>query len=88
MTPSPMDEIGVFRASMKRMRKAASMTQEELALKAQVSISVVNKIEANPHHAPSMISAVKLANALGATLADLLTSVTVVEKPEPQGETR
>ena len=58
--------------SLKRLRKARALSQQKLAEAAGVSLIVVTSAEQDPEKDPSMSSLVKLADALGVTIDELI----------------
>jgi transcriptional regulator with XRE-family HTH domain len=58
---------------LKSFREAAGMTQQQLAVKAGLSISVVSQIEQGQKVDPRVSTAVALARALGLSVDELLS---------------
>ena len=58
--------------SLKRLRKSRNLSQQKLAEAAKVSLIVVTSAEQDPTKDPCMSSLVKLADALGVTLDELV----------------
>jgi transcriptional regulator with XRE-family HTH domain len=67
---------------VRELRKAADLTQQELASRAELSISVVVQIESGKIPDPRLTTLRKLARALGVTLDELAGGV----EPEPEAE--
>ena len=65
-----MDYV-IFGENVRKYRKLANMTQEELAELCECSISHVGHIE-NGNNKPSLDIAVKIANSLGVTIDQLM----------------
>lgn len=57
---------------LKKIRKDRGWSQQKLAEKAGVSYVVITKIEQNVSKEPTIISMVKLADALGVALDELV----------------
>jgi transcriptional regulator with XRE-family HTH domain len=57
--------------NLKRLRKAAGMTQEQLARKAKLSLGYVQRLSAGRHD-PPVSTLRKLAKALGVPVTELL----------------
>jgi transcriptional regulator with XRE-family HTH domain len=68
-----MTPIGL---NVKRLREAAGMTQQALATAAGLSLSIVAQIEQGKNADPRGSTLMALANALGATVDELLRSGT------------
>jgi transcriptional regulator with XRE-family HTH domain len=58
--------------NLKRLRKARNLTQQKLAQEAGVSLIVVTKVEQGFTKDPAMSSLVKLADALGVSIDDMI----------------
>ena len=65
--------VQAFAERLKSLRAARNMTQRELATKAQITFSYISRLEAGGA-APGLDLLQKLAQALGANIADLLPS--------------
>jgi len=76
--PSPLykgtAELLALGAEIKRVRQAVGMSQEELAYRVDLDRSYVGDIERGEHNV-SLMSLVKLANALGVTVSELTEKV-------------
>ncbi|MBL0058519.1 MAG: helix-turn-helix transcriptional regulator [Elusimicrobia bacterium] len=57
---------------MKRLRKERGWTQQKLAEKAGMSYVIITKIEQGVSKEPTILSMIKLANALGVSLDELV----------------
>ncbi len=64
-------------ATMKQLRERAHMTIFELAVASGVSIRTINRIENNPEHEITRLTAVKLIDALSEKLGQEITPQTV-----------
>ena len=64
-----MTEVG---DQLKRLRRRAMLTQEQLAKKSGVGITTINRIETGAVEDPHFSTLRKLAQALGAELRELL----------------
>lgn len=58
-------------AAVRRVREAKGISQEKLALEAQVDRSYVSHIETGKNN-PAVLTLVKLAGAMGISVADLV----------------
>lgn len=75
---------------LRRLRQAASLTQEELALKAKVPVWSLRNWE-HDHRLPSLVAAYKLAKALGVQMEELASCAaesksTVRRRKTPRGK--
>jgi transcriptional regulator with XRE-family HTH domain len=70
--------------SVKDLRAAVGLTQQELAVKAGLSVSVVSQIEQGTNADPRLSTLAALARALGVNLDQLAGGTTPA--PEPPGE--
>lgn len=68
-----------------RLRRAANMTQEELAGKAGEKLSSLRNWEGD-HRTPGLWSALQLAKALGVSLEALAECAEPVKRTVPKGE--
>lgn len=59
-------------SQLKKWRKARNMTQQKLAEKAGISYVVISKIEQGVSREPTILSVVRLADALGVSLDELV----------------
>jgi transcriptional regulator with XRE-family HTH domain len=59
--------------NLQRLRRAAQLTQQDLAVKAGLAVSVVSQIEQGRNRNPSIATALALAKVLGVSL-DVLAS--------------
>jgi transcriptional regulator with XRE-family HTH domain len=66
---------GRFAANLRRLRKAAEISQEELAFRADIHRTQVSFIEGGKRM-PRLDTLVKLAGALGVTANDLIDGIT------------
>ncbi|HEU4904595.1 MAG TPA: helix-turn-helix transcriptional regulator [Solirubrobacterales bacterium] len=64
-----------FAGNLKRYRKRAGLSQEDLATLASVSRDTINKYERRVH-VPTLVALVKVAGALQVPPADLLDGIT------------
>jgi transcriptional regulator with XRE-family HTH domain len=71
-------------ARIKAARKAAQLTQEEVARRTQISLNAYSAIERGTVKDPHLSSLSQIANAVGVRLTDLLESPTT---PEQKGST-
>jgi FMN phosphatase YigB (HAD superfamily)/DNA-binding Xre family transcriptional regulator len=76
-----MDEKGLGQR-LQRMRKAASMTQQELCHKAGLSYSTLAKIERGAIKSPSIFTIQNIAAALGVGLDGLLGTSPIITNPD------
>jgi transcriptional regulator with XRE-family HTH domain len=58
--------------SLRRARKTAGWTQQKLAQEAGLSLVVITKIEQGVTKDPAMSSLVKMADAMGLSIDDLI----------------
>lgn len=58
--------------TIRRLREAEGITQEQLAKRAKVSQGYLSRLEAGDRKAPSIKIAQKLAQALGVPVGELL----------------
>jgi transcriptional regulator with XRE-family HTH domain len=65
--------LSTISENMKRLRAAAGMTQQSLAIAAALSVSVVSQIEQGTNSDPRMTTLVALARALGVTVDALIS---------------
>jgi transcriptional regulator with XRE-family HTH domain len=70
--------------SVKDLRAAAGLTQQELAVKAGLSVSVVSQIEQGTNADPRLSTLAALARALGVNLDQLAGDTTPA--PQPSGD--
>jgi transcriptional regulator with XRE-family HTH domain len=72
--------------SLKRLRKAHGLTQQKLAQEAGVSLIVVTKVEQGVTKDPAMSSLVKMADAMGLSIDDLIgrQPFRAIPKSEPR----
>jgi transcriptional regulator with XRE-family HTH domain len=72
---------------VKQRRHAAGMTQQQLAVAAKLSISVVTQLEQGAKEDPRLSTVVALAGALGVTVDELLEEELPAEAAaaEPEG---
>jgi transcriptional regulator with XRE-family HTH domain len=66
---------GRFAANLRRLRKAAGLSQEELAFRADIHRTQISFIEGG-RRLPRLDTLVKLAGALGVTTNDLVDGIT------------
>ncbi|MBS1885629.1 MAG: helix-turn-helix transcriptional regulator [Actinobacteria bacterium] len=64
-----------FAQNLRKLRKAAGLSQEELAFRSQIHRTQISLLEGG-HRLPRIYTLVKLAGALGATSNDLLEGIT------------
>ena len=62
----------VFSESLRTIRKKQGLSQQKLAEKAGLSYVMIAKIEQGATKEPSVVSMIKLADALGVTLDELV----------------
>jgi transcriptional regulator with XRE-family HTH domain len=67
-------EIPMLARRLRDMREAAGLSQQELAVKAGLSVSVVSQIEQGKKADPRMSTVVALASALGVDVGSLAVS--------------
>ena len=67
-----MEWVAILGANIRRLRKAKGLTQEQLAHRAGMAMRYVAGVERGEEN-PSLRFLVKIAEALGAEPADLLT---------------
>lgn len=72
-----------FAKVLRRRRLLARLNQEELAEKAKLHRTHISVLERKAQ-VPSMIAVLKIATALGLTLAELFTEVESDEEPETE----
>ena len=65
----PRVDVNLHR--LRILRDELGMTQQELAVASDLTVSTVNRIE-NGHQSPNLATALRLARVLGATIEDLL----------------
>lgn len=68
---------------LRRCRKAAGLTQEELAGEAGVSVRYVSVLEGSKHQ-PSLGTMSDLARALGVSLATMIADAEALTQSNPQ----
>src|SRR5262249_24218965 len=78
-----------FGTRFKRLRERAGLSQQELATRASVSMSVVFQIEQGKKKDPKLSTVAALAGALGMTVGELANELTRKEpeqkkKPKPR----
>lgn len=66
------DWKGIVGSNVRRLRQARGLSQEQLAFEAQIDLTYLGGIE-RAHRNPSLLVMVRLASALGATPAELVT---------------
>ena len=67
--------------SLKRLRKARGWTQQKLAEQARISYGIVTKIEQGASKEPTIGTMIKLADAFGLSLDELVART----PPGPKG---
>jgi transcriptional regulator with XRE-family HTH domain len=67
--------------NLKRLRTAAGLTQQQLAVAAGLHASVISQIEQGTNTDPRMSTLMGLAAALGVGVADIITTP---EEPKPK----
>lgn len=72
-----------FAKVLRRRRLLARLNQEELAEKAKLHRTHISVLEREAQ-VPSMVAVLKIATALGLTLAELFTEVESDEEPETE----
>jgi transcriptional regulator with XRE-family HTH domain len=80
------DQPGALRRNLRRLREAAGLSQELLAVQAGVTSSTVQRIEGDDDYQPRLSSLSAIARALGVRTVDLLADPE--PKPEPNGDTK
>lgn len=73
-----MDHLEAFRQNLRRMAAEKNLTQKEIAARADISEQHVNMIMNNRRN-PTLYVAVKLAHAVGVTMAEMLEGAEYVE---------
>jgi transcriptional regulator with XRE-family HTH domain len=76
--------LAIIGQSVKDLRAAAGLTQQELAVRAGLSVSVVSQIEQVTNADPRLSTLAALAGALGVSLDQLAGGV--MSAPDPSGE--
>ena len=69
-----MDAAASFGVVLRKLRKAAGLTQEELALEAGLRRTYVSMLELG-HQQPSLTTILKLAAALGRSAGEIVGAV-------------
>jgi len=77
------NQIPSLAARVKRLREAAGLSQQALAMAAGLSISVVTQLEQGAKADPRISTVAALARALGVKVDDLINDQAA---PEPSGE--
>jgi transcriptional regulator with XRE-family HTH domain len=70
--PAMADPVPSLARRIRRLREAAGMTQQALAVAAGLSISAVTKLEQGQNEDPRVSTLLALAQALGVRVDDLL----------------
>lgn len=69
-----MDTVDLhFARTLKRLRKAKGLTQENLAQRSGVDYKYLQKLEGHNPSSPTLSTLAKLAKGLGVPLADLVS---------------
>jgi DNA-binding XRE family transcriptional regulator len=71
--PNKSVEIKNIGKAISVVRKAKGLTQERLAIKSNISYSGIVKIERNKIKNPKIKTLIKISNALGVTVDDILS---------------
>lgn len=74
-----------FGKTLRRMRQAAGLTQEQLAERAGVSAKAVSDLERNPDRTPRLPTVGMLADALSLSVSDRAALLTAARPPLPAG---
>ncbi len=69
---------------LKQLREAAGLTQQELAVKAGLSVSNLSQIEQGQKEDPRVSTVLALAKAMGVSVTSLIGEDGVEEKPRPR----
>jgi transcriptional regulator with XRE-family HTH domain len=72
---------------IREARKAAGLTQEDVARRAGLTLKAVGELERSEVQDPHISSLAKISRALGVEVADLLREPAVLSKPEAPQET-
>ena len=70
---------------MRRIRLSQNLTQEQVALEANLDLSYVSNIECGKRNL-TLVSIIKLSRALGCLVVDLLEDMDDVDVGNPFGE--
>jgi transcriptional regulator with XRE-family HTH domain len=84
MSPAERESLG---ARLKAIREAAGLSQQELAMRAGVSLSVVFQLEQGKRKDPKLSTLVALAGALGTDVGKLALELTR-QPPAPKRKRR
>jgi len=71
---------------IRTLREAAGLSQQEVAVKADLSLSLVAKLEQGKKADPRASTLLALAGALAVTPGELLNNLPVTPKEEPVGD--
>jgi transcriptional regulator with XRE-family HTH domain len=74
--PSTDQTLALFGRNLRRLREAAGLTQEALAVAAERDITYISGIERGRRN-PGVLTVLALANALGVPPSDLLEGLKV-----------
>jgi transcriptional regulator with XRE-family HTH domain len=72
--PQPHEDAGHIGTRLKQLREAHGLTQQELAVAADVSVSIVFQIEQGRQTNPKIATLLALAGALGVSVSALLSA--------------